>query len=388
MRILHRILSGILLGAALWCLFAVPAAASAASSWSNEDSLTLSQACDWLESEPAEPITFFCLGTAGKSASPQVFTDYLDEVKTSDVSRNAMITSRQILSFTFSGYHAAQVDGMNLLERLYQCQEPRDTYQCVYSILALASNAYPEDPAGVFCGTALGEKLLSYQNEDGGFRMGAAQSASTVHHTAAAITALSTLPQSEARTDAMERGVAYLESVQQPDGEFLNEGEPSSILAAQVMIAEISLHGTAGFTEHFCPDGKLLPDVLMRYVQSDGGFAATATGDSSRTATEFAVVALAALRNGRNPYLMSTPLTVPAATGEPTKLESPKIQSRIQTLIQPSRDVSLPFFYGLYLLFFGSLITYFIVAKMDIAEYRKQETIRRCLKKLRKTSKK
>ena len=100
------------------------------------------------------------------------------------------------------------------------------------------------------------------------------------------------------------------------------------------------------------------------------------------------MVALAALRSGRNPYLMSTPLTVPAATGEPTKLESPKIQSRIQTLIQPSRDVSLPFFYGLYLLFFGSLITYFIVAKMDIAEYRKQETIRRCLKKLRKTSKK
>lgn len=344
-----------------------------------ELSLTLTQACEWLTHEPTQPITLFCLGTAGRSAPSQQFVNYLQETKSQEASRDAVIVSSQILSFSFSGYHAGQVDSVNLLDRLYQCVEPNDTAHCAYALLALHCNPYPED-SEVFNTVNLSQKLLSYQNPDGGFRMGAARGNSSVENTALAILALSVLSKNDRTSAAIEQSFQYLESVQQPDGEFLKNNEPSASLCARVLTAVVSVYGSEGVNSHFLKDGKDLSDVLMRYVKSNGSFSETPTGDSDLQATELAIVALSAIQDGQNPYLLPVHLT-------PQKSNTAK-QSKtfpFSTLATPSSFLSTHIFYVLYGLLFFTMILYACVARFDISEFRKQEIIRRCLKKLRKS---
>ena len=206
--------------------------------------------------------------------------------------------SRLVLALTAIGRDPRDVGGYDLLLPLADFD--RTTAQgvngAIFALLALDSGSYeiPENPDAAVQATREGyvADILSRQNEDGGWSL--AGGASDVDLTAMALQALAKYRGGAAVSGAVERGLAWLEWAQEPNGAYLSWDEENSESVCQVIVALTEL-GISLDDERFVKNGQTLPQVLERFACEDGSYRHSLNGGGDEMATEQALYALAAI---------------------------------------------------------------------------------------------
>lgn len=276
--------------------------------WDEEDDVTLSLACDWLTNFGQGELYYLCMGAAGVPAPAKTVTKYIADVSLTASFEDILSLEYTVLNTTFCGYSAENVLGKNLISEIgrYEYYDIENLQTVAYALLALDSNRYMKDGSEANNRTTLIEQLLKYQNTDGGFSAELGGSSSPVQ-TALALTALSPYAEEKKFFQAVQNGLEYLQLQQRPDGTFLENREVSSVAVSKTITALISL-GIPLTDPEFMKEGETLDQVLMRYVKVDGGFSGVIGQQSDIVATENAILAMIALKNQRNPYLLTTQL--------------------------------------------------------------------------------
>lgn len=247
----------------------------------------------------------FGLARSGVKVPQKYFDAYYKNVEEYIVSVNGVLSrkknteySRVILAMSAIGKNPANVAGFNLLLPLGDFDETvrQGVNGAIFALLALDSGSYeiPENPDAAVQATREGyvADILSRQNEDGGWSL--AGGASDVDLTAMALQALAKYRSDAAVSGAVERGLAWLEWEQEPNGAYLSWDEENSESVSQVIVALTEL-GVSLDDERFVKNGQTLAQVLERFACEDGSYRHTLNGSSDEMATEQAFYALAAI---------------------------------------------------------------------------------------------
>ena len=247
----------------------------------------------------------FGLARSGVTVPQKYFDAYYKNVEEYIVSVNGVLSrkknteySRVILAMSAIGKNPANVAGFNLLLPLGDFDETvrQGVNGAIFALLALDSGNYeiPENPDAAVQATREGyvEEILSRQNEDGGWSL--AGGTSDVDLTAMALQALAKYRSDAAVSGAVERGLAWLEWEQEPNGAYLSWDEENSESVSQVIVALTEL-GVSLDDERFVKNGQTLPQVLERFACEDGSYRHTLNGGGDEMATEQALYALAAI---------------------------------------------------------------------------------------------
>lgn len=247
----------------------------------------------------------FGLARSGVKVPQKYFDAYYKNVEEYIVSVNGVLSrkknteySRVILAMSAIGKNPANVAGFNLLLPLGDFDETvrQGVNGAIFALLALDSGNYeiPENPDAAVQATREGyvEEILSRQNEDGGWSL--AGGTSDVDLTAMALQALAKYRSDAAVSGAVERGLAWLEWEQEPNGAYLSWDEENSESVSQVIVALTEL-GVSLDDERFVKNGQTLPQVLERFACEDGSYRHTLNGGGDEMATEQALYALAAI---------------------------------------------------------------------------------------------
>lgn len=346
----------------LLILFSLPVTVSASTQnyasegWSNELSITLSEACDWLSDSEDDSLLQFCLGAAGKTAPAGIVNQLIRRITQMDMEAlDLYALPYDILNITFSGYHAANVMGVNLVDAIKQINyDGAELHPVAYALLALDSNPYEVSSVVRNSPQSLVERLLHYQNSDGGFRASFGQTNSSVVQTALALAALAPHTDLEGVHVVVQRALWFLADQQQADGGYLENGVSSILPVAKVIVALKALDISI-YDERFTKNDETLIDVLLRYVRVDGGFSLILDESSQFSATENAILALAAIKKSKSPYIMDTPLAESTYTEtKPVVLEEAAL----------GFDWTIPVFFGLYILLALLLGLYLFFSRM------------------------
>ena len=278
----------------------------------------LEQATAYLKKATPEPTlgsltgdwTVFGLARSGSKVSQKYYDIYYKNVEAAVAEKGGRLSetkyteySRLVLALTAIGRDPRDVGGYDLLVPL--ADQERATTQgvngAVFALLALDSAQYeiPDDPDAAVQATREGyvAEILSRQNEDGGWSL--AGGPSDVDLTAMALQALAKYCEDAVAAAAVERGLAWLEWEQEPDGTFISWDTVSSESVCQVLVALTEL-GIPLDDERFVKNGATLEDVLLRFQLEDGSFAHTQGSGSDITATTQALYALAAAQRQRD----------------------------------------------------------------------------------------
>ena len=247
----------------------------------------------------------FGLARSGLKVPQKYFDTYFKNVEDYIVSVDGVLSrkknteySRVILALTAIGKNPADAAGFNLLLPLGDFDETvrQGVNGAIFALLALDSGNYeiPENPDAAVQATREGyvEEILSRQNEDGGWSL--AGGTSDVDLTAMALQALAKYRSDAAVSGAVERGLAWLEWEQEPNGAYLSWDEENSESVSQVIVALTEL-GVSLDDERFVKNGQTLPQVLERFACEDGSYRHSLNGNSDEMATEQAFYALAAI---------------------------------------------------------------------------------------------
>ena len=138
---------------------------------------------------------------------------------------------------------------------------------------------------------AVGE-LLRREIPDGGWTLTGGEP--DVDITAMTLQALAKYRDWQDVEDAVQRGIAALSALQEPNGAYLSWDEENSESVCQVIVALTEL-GISLDDERFVKNGQTLPQVLERFACEDGSYRHSLNGGSDEMATEQAFYALAAI---------------------------------------------------------------------------------------------
>lgn len=251
------------------------------------------------------------LSRSGLSVSDEYFEKYFENAKKYISEKNGVLHekkyteySRVVTALTAIGKDPADICGYDLLKPLGDFEKTvwQGTNGPVWALIALNCGGYdiPKNENAEIAATEKMyiEKILSLQNEDGGWPLSAGGESDT-DITAMALTALSDYTESENAALATERGLSYLSAVQNEDGGFSSRNTPNCESCAQVIVALCSLKiGTED--ERFVKNGSVL-DALLKYRRKDGSFSHTKNDVSyNLMATEQAFYALVAAKRFEN----------------------------------------------------------------------------------------
>lgn len=247
----------------------------------------------------------FGLARSGLKAPQKYFDTYYKNVEDYIVSVNGVLSrkknteySRVILALTAIGKNPTNVAGFNLLLPLGDFDETvrQGVNGAIFALLALDSGGYeiPEAPEAETQATRelyVGE-LLRREIPDGGWTLTGGTPDADV--TAMALQALAKYRDRQDVEDAVQRGLAALSALQEPNGAYLSWDEENSESVCQVIVALTEL-GISLDDERFVKNGQTLPQVLERFACEDGSYRHSLNGNSDEMATEQAFYALAAI---------------------------------------------------------------------------------------------
>ena len=224
----------------------------------------------------------FGLARSGLKVPQKYFDAYYKNVEDYIVSVNGVLSrkknteySRVVLALTAIGKNPADVAGFNLLLPLGDFDETvrQGVNGAIFALLALDSGGY-EIP-------------------DGGWALTGGTPDADV--TAMALQALAKYRDRQDVEDAVQRGLAALSALQEPNGAYLSWDEENSESVCQVIVALTEL-GISLDDERFVKNGQTLPQVLERFACEDGSYRHSLNGSSDEMATEQALYALAAIQ--------------------------------------------------------------------------------------------
>ena len=248
----------------------------------------------------------FGLARSGLKAPQKYFDTYYKNVEDYIVSVNGVLSrkknteySRVILALTAIGKNPTNVAGFNLLLPLGDFDETvrQGVNGAIFALLALDSGGYeiPEAPEAETQATRelyVGE-LLRREIPDGGWTLTGGTPDADM--TAMALQALAKYRDRQDVEDAVQRGLAALSALQEPNGAYLSWDEENSESVCQVIVALTEL-GISLDDERFVKNGQTLPQVLERFACEDGSYRHSLNGSSDEMATEQALYALAAIQ--------------------------------------------------------------------------------------------
>ena len=247
----------------------------------------------------------FGLARSGVTVPQKYFDAYYKNVEEYIVSVNGVLSrkknteySRVILALTAIGKNPADAAGFNLLLPLGDFDETvrQGVNGAIFALLALDSGGYeiPEAPEAETQATRelyVGE-LLRREIPDGGWALTGGTPDADM--TAMALQALAKYRDRQDVEDAVQRGLAALSALQEPNGAYLSWDEENSESVCQVIVALTEL-GISLDDERFVKNGQTLPQVLERFACEDGSYRHSLNGNSDEMATEQAFYALAAI---------------------------------------------------------------------------------------------
>lgn len=191
----------------------------------------------------------------------------------------------------------------------------------IFALLALKSSDYNLPSTAQWTPEKLLIIILNKQLPAGGFSLdGTGDSDSDI--TAMALQALAPYysdshPEVQA---VVNKAVACLAALQDPEGGFKSGGTDSSESVSQTIIALSSLGIDIDTNSMFIKNNNTLLSALFRFRSADGGFKHLLTGNSDNTASQQALLALASyvrLKDGKNSLYNFRPektLTVPTSS--------------------------------------------------------------------------
>ena len=275
----------------------------------------LEKTAGYLQAQIAEPGTgsvggdwlIFGLARSGVKVPQKYFDAYYENVEAAVREKNGVLSdrkyteySRTVLALTAIGKNPADVAGFDLLKPLADFEQVtrQGINGTIFALLALDSGNYeiPENPDAAVQATRqmYVDELLARALPDGGWTLTGGEP--DVDITAMTLQALAKYRDQADVTAAVERGLAVLSSLQEPDGGYVSWGSSNSESVAQVIVALTEL-GVPLDDERFTKNGITVEDALLRFAQENGAFVHVrdgSGGDDGR-ATKQAFYALAAI---------------------------------------------------------------------------------------------
>ena len=200
-------------------------------------------------------------------------------------------TALSALILQLAGEDITDVEGVNLLERIYNHENmgKQGVNGYIFSLIVMSNAGYipvysENDVRSVV------EAILSVQNADGGFSL-TQGGAVNYDITCMALTALGAYRSTPAVMEAIDNGFSYMSAIQDSDGYFDYEGVKSSETLSQLIIA-LCANGMNPDSEVFVKDGKSLMELLLNFQNSDGGFSNILGGEVTDISTEQAFLAM------------------------------------------------------------------------------------------------
>ena len=252
---------------------------------------------DWL---------IFGLARSGVKVPQKYFDTYYENVEAAVREKNGVLSdrkyteySRTVLALTAIGKNPADVAGFDLLKPLADFEQvtKQGINGTIFALLALDSGNYemPEDPDAAVQATRqmYVDELLARELPDGGWTLTGGEL--DVDITAMTLQALAKYREQPDAAAAVERGLAVLSSLQEPDGGYVSWGSSNSESVAQVIVALTEL-GVPLDDERFVKNGVTVEDALLRFAQESGAFVHVLDGGGDDgMATEQAFYALASI---------------------------------------------------------------------------------------------
>lgn len=275
----------------------------------------LGKTAGYLQAQIAEPGTgsvggdwlIFGLARSGVKVPQKYFDAYYENVEAAVREKNGVLSdrkyteySRTVLALTAIGKNPADVAGFDLLKPLADFEQVtrQGINGTIFALLALDSGNYeiPENPDAAVQATRqmYVDELLARALPDGGWTLTGGEP--DVDITAMTLQALAKYRDQADVTAAVERGLAVLSSLQEPDGGYVSWGSSNSESVAQVIVALTEL-GVPLDDERFTKNGITVEDALLRFAQENGAFVHVrdGSGGDDGMATEQAFYALAAI---------------------------------------------------------------------------------------------
>lgn len=275
----------------------------------------LEKTAGYLQAQIAEPGTgsvggdwlIFGLARSGVKVPQKYFDAYYENVEAAVREKNGVLSdrkyteySRTVLALTAIGKNPADVAGFDLLKPLADFEQVtrQGINGTIFALLALDSGNYeiPENPDAAVQATrqVYVDELLARALPDGGWTLTGGEP--DVDITAMTLQALAKYRDQADVTAAVERGLAVLSSLQEPDGGYVSWGSSNSESVAQVIVALTEL-GVPLDDERFTKNGITVEDALLRFAQENGAFVHVrdGSGGDDGMATEQAFYALAAI---------------------------------------------------------------------------------------------
>ena len=253
---------------------------------------------DWL---------IFGLARSGVKVPQKYFDAYYENVEAAVREKNGVLSdrkyteySRTVLALTAIGKNPVDVAGFDLLKPLADFEQvtKQGINGTIFALLAMDSGKYeiPENPDAAVQATRqmYVDELLARELPDGGWTLTGGEP--DVDITAMTLQALAKYRHQADVTAAVERGLAVLSSLQEPDGGYVSWGSSNSESVAQVLVALTEL-GVPLDDERFTKNGITVEDALLRFAQENGAFVHVrdGSGGDDEMATEQAFYALAAI---------------------------------------------------------------------------------------------
>ena len=253
---------------------------------------------DWL---------IFGLARSGVKVPQKYFDAYYENVEAAVREKNGVLSdrkyteySRTVLALTAIGKNPVDVAGFDLLKPLADFEQvtKQGINGTIFALLAMDSGKYeiPENPDAAVQATRqmYVDELLARELPDGGWTLTGGEP--DVDITAMTLQALAKYRDQADVTAAVERGLAVLSSLQEPDGGYVSWGSSNSESVAQVIVALTEL-GVPLDDERFTKNGITVEDALLRFAQENGAFVHVrdGSGGDDEMATEQAFYALAAI---------------------------------------------------------------------------------------------
>lgn len=275
----------------------------------------LEKTAGYLQAQIAEPGTgsvggdwlIFGLARSGVKVPQKYFDAYYENVEAAVREKNGVLSdrkyteySRTVLALTAIGKNPVDVAGFDLLKPLADFEQvtKQGINGTIFALLALDSGKYeiPENPDAAVQATRqmYVDELLARALPDGGWTLTGGEP--DVDITAMTLQALAKYRDQADVTAAVERGLAVLSSLQEPDGGYVSWGSSNSESVAQVIVALTEL-GVPLDDERFTKNGITVEDALLRFAQENGAFVHVrdGSGGDDGMATEQAFYALAAI---------------------------------------------------------------------------------------------
>ncbi|MDE6432969.1 MAG: Ig-like domain-containing protein [Lachnospiraceae bacterium] len=216
----------------------------------------------------------YTLLRSGETVSQAQINSYyyaaVSEIKKWDSSKKPTDIERTALAFSILGKDITNIEGVNLAAMIYNSPKlDSGSNELIYALLALDAGK-TEIPVGAkWSREQMITKLLMYQNENGGFGL-TDNKTTSVDVTAMALQALAGYEKTDEEAgDAVAKGIAYLQNVQQADCGFGSPEATAQVLLALTALDKDVLDEEEGFCDAY---QNIITNLNQYYLEQPAGF--------------------------------------------------------------------------------------------------------------------